>query len=118
SIVLSPPERGMTPATREASTRSSPSSPPSVAGLPHSIAPRRRVVAPSRTSETLIVILLCSVRSAHRQRVRDRLKITGKPREPTNTPSAIGRHTHQSPTYGTRPSGVGTKPALLNAETA
>ena len=35
-----------------------------------------------------------------------------------NTPMMIGISTHQSDTNGSSPYGVGTKPALLNAEIA
>src|SRR5690606_4707336 len=121
SIVEKPPERGMTPANSADSTRVPPSCEPSVAGLVHSKAPI--VTVPSTTSTRLVTIVRRVCSDQRRQRLRPRhvaasASSTGKPSEPRNTPTAIGRSTHQSARNGTRPSGVGTKPALLNEETA
>ncbi|CPU66827.1 Uncharacterised protein [Mycobacteroides abscessus] len=73
---------------------------------------------PTTTSAALVVrvSLVCRLHLEARRRLRMTLRMTGKPREPMNTPRMIGRHSIQSPTYGARPCSVGMNPALLKAE--
>ena len=124
STVLNPPERGMIPAKRAASSFSPKLSGPNVPGLVHSSTSSSS--APTTSSAPLVtsVSLLCREsrlvqlcqRWPGRGSARWMLRITGKPSAPMNTPRAIGSTSAQSPTCGIRPSVVGTKPALLNAE--
>lgn len=118
STVENPAERGMTPAKSDARTVAGPSSLPKVRGLVHSNAATSSDPAPTRARLVTIVSLACRFQRRGLRRWRATSRITGKPSDPMNTPMMMGSRTHQSETYGARPSAVGTKPALLKADTA
>ena len=90
SSVERPPERGMTAAKALASTLVPRSWRPSVPGLAHSPSRIPTKPMPNSSPEVASVSLAWSVQRRGVRQRRTSTRITGKPREPTNTARAIG----------------------------
>src|SRR5699024_4951571 len=117
STIANPPERIMVEAKKALPIFSHQGAPPTVAGFVHSNAAHAAAPSTSRMMVVYRVSLVCSV---HRLRVhfaRIRFRKTGKPKLPTNTPTAIGTNTNGFDAKGSRPSGCEVNPALAKAET-